>query len=178
MPLNSRPKNALAFDRTCLWAIVGSFVLLSLAWAIYPEMHASRGFHQSHASDYRDWGDEGTPTTSRPLKSFLVAGVVGILGFLQLHFGTPRIRTIPKILLRLFLCLSAGVLAGTSYLAIATRFWTASNSAFGSANKIISHTGPISIFCFKFGVAVGLLNIFLLAFLSRKGKSSDSVLKS
>jgi hypothetical protein len=87
-------------------------------------------------------------------------------------------RVIPKILFRLFLCLSAVVLAGAGYLAIATRFWTASDSEMGSANKIISHTGPISIFCLESGVAVGLLNICLLVFLSRRSKSSNSTLNS
>jgi hypothetical protein len=178
MAFVSHSKNAHAFDRKCLWAIVGTFLLLSLAWVIYPKIHASHGgFHQSYTSSSRDWGYEATPT-SRPLKSFLVAGLVGTLGFLQLRLGGPRIRVIPKILFRLFLLLSAVVLAGASYLAIATRLWTASSPAINSANRIISVTGPISVFCLKLGVAVGVIDIFLLVSLSRMGKSGDSVLRS
>jgi hypothetical protein len=82
----------LAFDKACLWGIVGSFVPLGLAWAIYPEMHATRGFRLSQSSSSQHRGHELAPT-SRPLKLFLVAGL-GILGFLQLHFGSPRIRLI------------------------------------------------------------------------------------
>ena len=173
MTLDSHIKDGLAFDKACLWAIVGSFVVLSLAWAIYPEMHATRGLLQSQNSTLQSWGYEPTPTF-QPLKSFLVAALVGILGFLQLHFGSPRIRLIPKILFRLFLCLCAVVLVDAGYLAIATRFWTVWGSAIGSANTMISRTGPISIFCLKFGVAVGLFNVAILVFLGRQGRSSDS----
>jgi len=174
--LNSHSKNALAFERTCLWAIVGSFVLLSLAWALHPQTRASRTSYQSHTASSHVWDELQITPRSRPRDSFLLAVLVGILGFLQLHLGSPRIRLIPKILFRLFLGLSAVVLAGAGYLALATRFWTASGSAIDSAQRMISHTGPISIFCLKFSVAVGLFNIFLLAFLSRKGKSRNSAL--
>ena len=81
---------------------------------------------------------------------------------------TPRIRTIPGILFRLFLGLSAAVLAGAGYLAIATRFWTAPDSEMDEANKIISHRGPIPIFCLMFAVGVG-------AATARVARTSDSI---
>ena len=175
MAFNPHPKGALTFDRTRLRMIVGWFVLPSLAWAIYPPMHSSHTSHEDHISGSH-WGYEPTPTP-RPLKPFLIAGLVGILGFLQLRLGSPRIRMIPKTLFRLFLCLSVVVLAGAGDLAIATRFWTASGPALDRANKMIG-TGPISIFCLKLGVAVGLFNIFLLLFLGRKVKNSNALLHS
>jgi hypothetical protein len=159
MAFNPHPKGALTFDRTCLRMIVGSFVLLSLAWAIYPSMHASHTSHEDHNLRFA-LGLRADAHTS-------AAQTV----FLQLRLGSPRIRMIPKILFRLFLCLSVVVLAGAGDLAIATRFWTASGPALDRANKMIG-TGPISIFCLKLGVAVGLFNIFLLLFLGRKVKTA------
>jgi hypothetical protein len=156
MPTSEIPPQANRFQEIVLWIIVGLFLALAIAWAIYPKAYLHYHPGQPWPVIPQRWVEysDASPT----LVYFFLACMTGAFGLWQTRFSRSFGRDSSNILLGLYLLFSLVFVVGSWTFDLGSHFWTISTqNEFYEGDRVLE-IGRILV---KWGLYASLAAAFL-----------------
>ncbi len=150
------PSNSKRSDEAALWAVVGLFLALAIAWAIYPKIYLHNHPGLSWPVIPQRWVaySDSSPT----LVYFFLACMTAGFGLWQTRFSYKLGRDSSRILLWLYLLASQIFVAGSWTFDLGSHFWTMPiQNGFYAPDRVLE-VGRILV---KWGLYASLAAAFL-----------------
>ena len=158
-------------EQILLWIVIGLFLVLSIAWNVYPRI-----YYRYHPAPPPWPGQPESFGISNAALCFWFGCFLALLGFLQIRLSCRSHRGSSEVLFWLFLLFGFGAAVGAWIFAVANHFWTLTDKMLLLHQHRAMKIGEtFATYGLRSALGAGLLNLGISAFRRRNSSSvSDS----